>query len=40
MEQVRSGARAFVLLATFGWLARSLWRPAAPQAAATVESSS
>ena len=31
---------AFVLLATFGWLAQSLWRPAAPQAAATVESSS
>lgn len=31
---------AFLILALFGWLAWSLWRPAAPQAAATVESSS
>jgi hypothetical protein len=31
---------AFLLLALFGWLAQSLWRPTAPQAAATVESSS
>lgn len=31
---------AFLILALFGWLARSLWRPAALQAAATAESSS